>query len=990
MRPWTLGARKSVPLMVAILLMFAGSLFAQSPSGRLHGQVTDPSGAVIPGATITLRNSSGLVANTKSDDAGSYDVKSLAPGKYTLSASAKGFITFRQVVEISAGQDKKLDFPLEIKTKEEEVVVESERAKVSTNPDNNASTLVISGKDLDALSDDPDELQSELQALAGPSAGPNGGQIYIDGFTGGQLPPKSSIREIRVNQNPFSAQYDRMGFGRIEILTKPGTDKPHGQVFFNDNHSIFDALNPFAAVEPDFSTEMINGNVGGPLGKKASYFFNVERRDIHDAAVVLGSAFTASCAEAQTCQPRVPVLNPRVRTAVNSRIDYQLTPSNTLMVRYQYTHNNEQNDGVSQFALPSQAYNQTSYEHSIQVSDTQVLSAKAINETRFEWERGGTNQNSLTQGPTIRVLGAFTAGGNPLGISGSVSDHYELQNYTSINLNTHFLRWGGRLRTTALTSTSNKNFNGTYTFATLAAFQAATPTPSQFFVVTGNRQIANTFVDAGIYAEDDWKIRPNMTLSYGLRFETQSGINDHRDWAPRLGFAWGVDAKKNAPPKTILRTGFGIFYDRFAQNLIVNAEQLNGSIQQQFTVLDKTAAGQACLASYPNPPLPGCLTAGGTTTYTIAPNLHAPYTIQAVASVERQLSKTSTLTVSYIHSRGVHQLFSINSAVVNAIQQNTFDPAHPPTPAYEYVSEGVFNQNQLITSFTLRMGTKLSLFSYYSLSYAKGDTSGAGSFPSSPALGINADYGRTGFDVRDRVFFGGTIALPRGFRVSPFLVANSGPPFDITIGQDENGDSQFNDRPALASVAPGASATSCASATAAAPVCTIDGFPAFNLFPGNAVSRIPVNFGTTPAQFTLNMRLSKTFGLGPKLEAVAGNQSGQQGGAQQGGGRGPGPGGGHPGGPGGGHEGGGGRGPGGPMGGIFAAERTSQRYNLTFSANARNLLNNVNAGAPISNLNAPLNSVGAPTFGTFTQLAGGVFNTQSANRRIDFQVMFAF
>ena len=770
-----------------------------------------------------------------------------------------------------------------------------------------------------------------------------------------------------------------MGFGRIEILTKPGTDKLHGQFFYNDNHSIFDALNPFAASEPDFSTEMINGNVGGPLGKKASYFFNVERRDIHDAAVISPNAFSAAGV------PIVGVLNPRVRTAVNSRIDYQLAPNNTLMVRYQYVNNNEKNDGIGQLTLPSLAYNQTSYESEIQVSDTQVLSPRAINETRFEWERGGTNQNSLTQGPTIRVLGAFTAGGNPLGVSDSVSDHYELQNYTSININTHFLRLGGRLRTTALTTTSTKNFNGTYTFTSLEAFRPSTPgvqpSPSQLLIVTGNPLIENTFVDAGIYAEDDWKIRPNMTLSYGLRFETQNGIQDHGDWAPRLGFAWGVDARKNAPPKTILRTGFGIFYDRFAQNLIVNAEQLNGINQQQFTVSNQSPGGPACLASYPTPNS-SCFTANGTTKYTIAPNLRTPYTIQAVASVERQLTKTATVTVSYIHSRGVHQFFSVNT---NASVAGA-------TPANEYVSEGVFNQNQMLTSFNMRVGTRLTLSSFYSLSYANGDTSGAGSFPSSPALGITADYGRTGLDVRNRAFFIGTISLPHGFRVSPFMVANSGPPFDITIGQDENGDSQFNDRPAFASVAPGASATSCASATAAAPICAVPGFPAFNMFPGNNVPRIPINFGTTPAQFTLNMRLSKTFGLGPKLEAVAGNsqqQGGQKGGQQAGQQGGRGPGGGGPGGPGGGgreaggREGGGRGGPGGPMGGIFAAERTSQRYNLTFSANARNLFNNVNAGTPIGNLSAP-------AFGAFTSLAGGVFNTQSANRRIDFQVMFSF
>jgi hypothetical protein len=356
----------------------------------------------------------------------------------------------------------------------------------------------------------------------------------------------------------------------------------------------------------------------------------------------------------------------------------------------------------------------------------------------------------------------------------------------------------------------------------------------------------------------------------------------------------------------------------------------------------------------------------GVATYSIAPNLHAPYTMQAAASVERQLTKTSTLTVTYLHSQGLHQLFSVNT---NALIANA-------TPAFEYVSEGIFRQNQMITSFNMRMGTRLSVFSYYSLSYANSDTGGAGSFPSSPALGITADYGRAAFDVRNRLFFGGTISLPHGFRASPFLVANSGPPFNITVGQDLNGDSIFNDRPAFAATG---------KQTA---------WGTFDSAPAGSDPRIPMNFGTTPAQFTANLRVSKTFGIGPKLQTVADNtqpQGGQQGGPRAGesGGRGPGGpgGGGH--GPGGGGPGGGGpgRGPGpgggGPMGGIFNPDRSTQRYSLTFSASARNLFNKVNAAPPIGNLSSP-------QFGTSKALAGGVFNTQSANRRIDFQVVFAF
>src|SRR5262245_14155183 len=643
MRFWPSVTRARFLLTILLLLVLAGALPAQSPAGRLHGQVTDPSGAVIPGATIALKNASGLTIPAKSDGAGNYDIKSLTPGKYTVTVSAKGFRPLTATVEVAAGQDKSLDFPLQIATQEEKVVVESESAKVSLNSDNNASTVVISGKDLDALSDDPDELQSELQALAGPSAGPNGGQIYIDGFTGGQLPPKSSIRDIRINQNPFSAQYDRMGFGRIEVLTKPGTDQLHGQFFYNDNHSLFDALNPFGAVEPDFSSEIINGNVGGPLSRNASYFVSVERRNIHDAAVVTPQAFASAGVAPQA------VLNPRVRTNISTRLDYQLRPSNTLMVRYQFTKNDEENNGVGQLSLPSLALNQHVTEHQIQISDTQVLSPRAVNETRFEWEHENNSQNSLTLTPTITVLGTFIEGGNPQGMSHVISDHFELQNYTSLNLGKHFIRFGGRLRTTANSTTSTQNFNGTFTFAatidpitkqqTANALQnVQAGKPSQFSMIVGNPLIENTFVDAGFYAEDDWRFRPNMTLSYGLRFETQTGIQDHGDFAPRVGFAWGLGGKKNAPPKTVIRTGFGIFYDRFGQSLILNTERLNGSNQQQFTISvdPKTGANQSTLqaiyAAYPVLPSASSLAAVGTTTYTLAPDLRAPYTMQAAAS----------------------------------------------------------------------------------------------------------------------------------------------------------------------------------------------------------------------------------------------------------------------------------------------------------------------------------------------------------------------
>src|SRR6266700_6439339 len=215
------------------ILCICAAAVAQGPNGNLRGKVTDQTGAVIPQATVTAIAADGKRTNATTDGAGVFQIGPLAPGSYAVFVVAKGFAPYRQdSVAVTAVQSQLLNLSLEIQTKEEKIEVQDEGMQLDVGPSSTAGSLIIEGKDLEALSADPDELQSELQALAGPSAGPSGGQIYIDGFTGGQLPPKSAIREIRVNQNPFSAQYERMGFGRIEIFTKPGTDRLHGP-FFN-------------------------------------------------------------------------------------------------------------------------------------------------------------------------------------------------------------------------------------------------------------------------------------------------------------------------------------------------------------------------------------------------------------------------------------------------------------------------------------------------------------------------------------------------------------------------------------------------------------------------------------------------------------------------------------------------------------------------------------------------------------------------------------
>ncbi|MGZ5127767.1 MAG: carboxypeptidase regulatory-like domain-containing protein, partial [Burkholderiales bacterium] len=380
-------------------LLFAIPATAQSATGEIHGVVTDPTGAVIGSANIVLASSDGATTTATSGHDGSFQFSAVRPGTYTLVIEAKGFATTTlDSIEVEAGKLVQQSVKMELPVEQQQVEVKEGSIGVSTSPDDNASATVIKGKDLDALSDDPDELQSELTALAGPAAGPNGAQIYIDGFTGGQLPPKSSIREIRINQNPFSAQYDKLGYGRIEILTKPGTDKLHGSLMIMGNDSAFNSLNPFVSDEPSYYTTFMNGSIGGALGKKASWFGSVFNRNNASNSIINAEVLDAN---SNVTNYTAAVANPQSRLDISPRFDFQLSDKNTLTIRYMFDRQKQTNSGASLFALPSQAYDVSNYENSLQISDTQVLSPNAVNETRFQYIRAHDNQTPRSTDPTV-------------------------------------------------------------------------------------------------------------------------------------------------------------------------------------------------------------------------------------------------------------------------------------------------------------------------------------------------------------------------------------------------------------------------------------------------------------------------------------------------------------------------------------------------------------------------------------------------------------
>ncbi|MBA3914206.1 MAG: carboxypeptidase regulatory-like domain-containing protein, partial [Acidobacteriales bacterium] len=453
---------------LAVAVLLSVSMLAQNSTGVLRGQVTDPSGAVIRGAHVTAVAGGAAPKTTVTDANGSYQINNLPAGKYQVTTTAAGFaVDTEEQVEVTPGKPLQFNIALQIQVESEKVEVQEDNSGVDVAPSNNAGAIVISGKELDALSDDPDELQQDLEALAGPSAGPDGGQIYIDGFTAGQLPPKSSIREIRINQNPFSSEYDKLGYGRIEVFTKPGTDKLHGQFSVIGNTAAFNSQNPFITNEPPYYSTIYMGNVGGPISKKASYFVDFQRRNINELAIVDTPALDANQNQI-TLSETVP--NPRTRTNVGTRFDYQISKNNTLTARYQFFSDTQNNAGVGGFALPSNGYNADSTEHTVQISDSQVIGAKIVNETRFQYLRDNSAQTPVSTLPTLNVIGAFTGGGNNQGLQNDHTDRYELQNYTSMAEGNHLIKFGARLRVAHQESTSGAGFNGSFTFASLSAY----------------------------------------------------------------------------------------------------------------------------------------------------------------------------------------------------------------------------------------------------------------------------------------------------------------------------------------------------------------------------------------------------------------------------------------------------------------------------------------------------------------------------------------
>jgi hypothetical protein len=940
-----------IAILVCLCAFVSPVAYAQAPApaGTLTGTVADPSGAVIPGAIVhveTHKPSTFTQPNTTTSASGSYSV-TLPTGTYDITIIAPGFDPFVGTAVISrTGGNTRLNAALIIATDSEQVTVSSDQN--STSADANKSALVLGSAELSTFSDDDTTFQQQIQALAGADP-TQPSSVYVDGFSGGQMPPKDSIREIRINQNPYSSQYPDLGFGRVEVFTKPGSDKIHGRFMAFSTDSSLNAQNPFSGTQPPYYMLILRGNVSGPIGKKTSFFLNGVYNNQQNNSVINAILPTGTY--------NAVVASPTTNFDENVRLDRQVTPNNVLTARYEIQRYTLTNGGlagsVAQFngngpppaaassqILPSEAFNSTTTTQTLQLSDSQNIGKNKILETRFQWIRSRSGQTPASVAPTTSVEGYFSGGGSSSQTLNDHTDRTELQEYFSLDHGKHFIRIGGRYRGYRDANFNNAGYNGAFTYSStstataLANYNNGNGTPIQYNITTGQPSSVVYTGDLSLYAEDEWRVRKNVTLNYGFRAESQSAIPDHFDPAPRFGASWAVGQTDKRQPFVTLRTGFGLFYDRFSSsNILTAVRQQSGTVQQQYVV---TSVPAGCTANNPS----GCsgFAAASPTLYNIDPHLRSEYVAATGITAERAIGKMGNVSVNYMHTQGDHLWLSRN---INAPLPGTFvygqagsgtRPLGGTQNIYQFASNGHSTLNFFFANAQLNLTKRINFWAWFGERYKNSDTGGASSFPTNQYR-VSDDYGRIASAPR-RLFTGGDIKAWWGINIDPF-VAYSGPqPFNITTGTDLNGDTQFNDRPSFA--------------TAASPAASVykTAYGTFNANPVAGEKIIPINYGNGPhfVYTELGMRKNFYFGTAPPPPPAPKVEPGKP-----------------------------------------APKPTPPQkpYNLTLNLEVDNIFNHTNAGQPIGVLSSP-------DFGRSLSLNSTFIGSPNANRMIYFGTSFSF
>lgn len=753
-------------LLIVLVLSSLQCLAQTNPAyTSLEVIVKDPSGALINKAQVQLMKNGKAQSVAQTNSRGEARFSKIPVGRYDIHIEAPGFKAQDVAALDLPPGPQRTEVALEIDAIKVDVDVAEEALVRNTDPNGPAFSNVLTAEQIAQLPDDPEEFENAINQLAGPGA-----QIRVNGFRGGKLPPKSQIREIRFRLNPYAPENHDAGFGLVDIITKPGVNSWHGSFNFGFRDESLNGRQVFAPFRGPEQQRRFGLSLDGPLWKNhTSLFLNVDGSLFFDARPIFATLPTGTFSDL--------AYRPSRRLNLDARVEHVLTKTHTARFQFQRNAGLQNNLGVGDFDLPSRGFSQNQTEYIARFADSGVFGKKFFNEVRLQARWLNTEAQSVSVGQTTLVPGAFNDGSAQRS-GGRKQLDFEVADNVDYALEKHGVRFGMQMEAGRYRSNDSTNAFGTFQFADLAAFQAGLPT--QYTQRLGNPAVSYPQYQYGWYLQDDYRVRKNLTVSYGVRSELQNHVPGKFNLAPRLGFVWSP--RKNG--SITLRGGAGIFYDWFTAQTYEQTLRVDGQRQRDLLVTNP---------GYPNPFTGGTQLTLPPSRIQTDPDLQIPYIMQASISMETNPFKLFRLTTNYQYQRGVHLLHgrNLNAPVpgfgrpdpttgnITNIESSAYQSGHRLMvgigPA-KFVSGLFWNVNYLLMKNTNEADSPFSL-------------------PSNN-FNLHADRGPASSDLRQLISGFVSKRLPMGFGISAVFQATSPLPYNITTGFDNNGDTVINDRPA--------------------------------------------------------------------------------------------------------------------------------------------------------------------------------------------------
>ncbi len=770
----------------------------------ISGVIRDSSGAVVPGANVTLRSQQGAaLAATQSGTGGAFRI-ALPAQERKNSAQAvievrhDGFKPFK--TEVNTGSTKALLVVLEIEdlSQQMDVSAKADADHLSVDPAENRDATVVSGQAMEKLPVfDQDYVGTLSTFLDQGSIGTMGTTIVVDGMEqkdAGVTP--SAVQNVKINNDPYSAEYARPGKGRIEITTKTPQPVYHGTLnfIFRDYH--LDARNAFASTRPVEQRRIFEGALTGPLWKIPKTFFLLSADYQQDNLQSVVYAQLPS----QLLQENVP--SPVRAKDLAARVAHDFSENHTLSLQLTYEGRsklnqlsspgstttaaqnpsltgNAQTQVLGGFVLPEAGRDLSSAERHLTLSDRLVLSPTLINQLQFTYEHNRDSTASTSDAQQINVQNAFVSGGAQA-TQLATENNADFRDVLTYSHHAHTIIGGvaiPNMSRRALDDYTNRL--GTYNFASLKDY--IDQQPYSFTQQEGLSHFIYWQKEVGWFIQDQWRVSANLQVTLGVRWDWQNYINDNNNFAPRASIAYAFGPKRDY----VIRAGSGIFYDRTSSRPIGNLALYSAPSVYSIQLLNP---------AYPDPFVNG-VSPGlqPPNIYRFNPNLHTPYMLMYSMALEHQLTKSSTVAATYRGSTGV-SLFE---------QLNINQPYPPFYNVHPFANYGVYQQVQssgrqvgqaLDLSFSGRIGQYLSGMAQYTYSHTNNNTSGITYMPPN-TYDLSGEWGRSDFDQHHRLSILMSSSLYKWMGLGFGVTAASGLPYTWTLGQDIYNSGFANARP---------------------------------------------------------------------------------------------------------------------------------------------------------------------------------------------------